>query len=212
MEIIIVCIVAAELIVLVILTAYWVERRLERRITGLIQPQGGKLVAVSIHLKQHGRRVRSMRSARYIAITGEMRAATYELKPWLKLALIDDQPYQVVLRENYNESRREMLDKLVLIGEQQKLPGREAFHQIVLELARDPDKAVLLNESDLTTSSRWRFAPILQFLECSDILDDDAVPRMVEMVMNGKPVNVHWNVDGEAPNRTLTLWCEPPKS
>jgi hypothetical protein len=94
---------------------------------------------------------------------------------------------------------------LVLTGELSKLPGFEAYKAIVRELAMGLAESVSIHESPSDATSPRRFAPVLQCLEAASISSAAGSGRTLKLVADKINIDVRWSLEGEPPNRLLTL-------
>lgn len=176
-------------------------RRRRRRIEQTIAARGGRVVFV-----KWGSRGGSLREVvRYLGPQGELREALVAANA---ATLTQDRPFQDVLREKYERYESDMLAKLMLASECARLPGAEVFKAIVRELAADPNESMSVQESPADAAKQPNFAPLLQRVEAASITSKS--DNILELVADGKTLDVRWSLQGEAPHRTLTLTALAP--
>jgi hypothetical protein len=173
------------------------NRRTRQRVRDTIAQMGGTVVAVQPGLPWR---------VRYVGPEGDLRQAT--VQPRGKFKLIEDRPYQDVLRERYESSRDTMLRELILAAEYSKLPGHGDYIAAVRELV-DGGRSTVTIEESADHGVRARLAPILQCLEAVGINCKSADGQPLELNAFGKSIKLRWSVTGIAPSRRLMLKLEP---
>ena len=204
-------VIASICLVVTALGLFWGHRR-RQQVMAMIADRGGEYI--SWGLSGPGARLIDVK---YIAADGDLRLAGVSFKGGLHI--VTDRPYQTEMKEKLERASSTM-DKLVLIVACMRLPGYEAFLQMVRELAQGSTNCVVVKEDAAPARTGWRFAPILQCIECHHILPHieppDAPPtqtaplkaaseRVLEMEAYGRRTDISWEVKGDRPHRSLLL-------
>jgi|SRR5690349_4662449 len=187
------------LYVVLIATAVLLRRRRRRRLTAMVEARGGKVVKIGFSPTPHALRD----FVDYVGPQGELRRAFR----WQRASdLSDDQPFQHVLREKYENSRSDSLLRAVeLAAAQSRLPGFDEYQALARELAAGSIESVTVEESPSDSAPKWRFAPVVQCLEAANIASDRRSEQVLDLVVGGKNVELHWSVQGIAPHRVLVV-------
>jgi hypothetical protein len=196
--VIIICGLLAALITAGVL----LHRRRLRRINEMVAAVGGKVVRIGFT----GPPLRDL--VDYVGPQGELRRAFLSRRA---AGLSDDQPFQCVLREDYENSRSDLLRTITLAAKQSLLPGRDEYLALALELAAGSIESATVEETPSVPKPRWRFALVLQCFEAADIVAERSSEHILDLVVNGTPVDLHWSVQGVAPHRLLVVRRVPSR-
>jgi hypothetical protein len=181
------------------------ERRRRRQIREKIVGEGGQVVVIKFTtIPSFGNVVH------YIGRQGELREAVW---PRGAADRIRDRPFQVLLRERYERSRLrhisdsepDLLPSLMLAAEYSRLPGFDAYKALMRDLAGGLAEVASIEESPADEKGRWRFAPMLQCLEAASISSKESASQILELVVDGRRIDVNWTVEGVAPHRLLVI-------
>lgn len=191
--IIFICAVVATLAVV----GQLLERRRRRRIVEMIAASGGKFVKTKFTSIPSFRHV-----VDYIGPDGELRRASL-----LRGAnsLSEDQPFQLVLKEQYQKSKFDQLAALKLTAQYSQLPGFDEYKALLRELAAGSKESVTIEETPSSAQAKWGFAPVLQCIETMSITSDANSEHLLDLVVDGKNLNVLWSIKGESPHRLLKV-------
>lgn len=179
-----------------------VHRRRHRRIREMIAAMGGEVVAmVFTPFPSAGTRVD------YIGPQGELRRAVVLNG---RTEFCEDRPFELVLSEKYKRDPSEMLSAVMLAASYSKLPGYEDYKALILELAAGPAESVTIDEAASDASAERRFAPMVQCFEAVSIGSKSAAKHLLNLVVDGKNLDVEWSVQGLAPNRSFVVKAVRP--
>ena len=192
---------AVILIVALVGTVELATRRRHRRIAAGFAARGIKVVAVRFTT------IPSMRDVvEYISPEGELRQASI-----LRGAadLFKDVPFQVVLKERYEQEKSELIRVVKLAAAYSRLPGFDDYKSLVRELAACAG-TVTIEESASSKAGGRRFAPMLQCLETMSIGSKNT-DRLLELTVDGTRIDVGWSVRDEPPKRQLVVTAARPR-
>jgi hypothetical protein len=179
-----------------------IERRRRRQINRIVAGIGGRVVAI------RGYSTPTTRIVDYIRPQGELRRASLRSG---ETRLSDDRQFQLVLRDQYQDSRSEALASLRLAAQYSKLPGFQEYQSLVRRLAAGSLPSATIHELPGDGQEEWKFAPILQCIEAVSIGSIALPTQTLELRVDGNKFKMRWSVEGTVPRRSLVVKVTRPE-
>lgn len=187
--------------------------RMQRILRDHFQSIGGKIVARGWYSDPAKRRVDlSLNDYLYEATDGSIRYHVFRIRRG-QVIVEDDVPLERRMAEEYGSGGNETSDRInfnaLLRAADKRLP-ESGYLLSLIRAMRDRDGGRFeISERDATPSlggvEPEPFARLCQRLRIMSEVDDRVNEATLELMIEGEPVNLHWQLAGETGDRQLLL-------
>jgi len=184
-----------------------------RRLEGLCKHEmvarDGSVRDLGSYIDQSGQNSGSLRRVDYVSKEGDLRRAIFQLQ-WNAVALLEDKPWHHYMKRppKFLPDGKIESAHLKFAADCTALPGAKGFAKAVKNLQTHPNEPFIMREENWNTGcvvGTETFAGILQAVEAQAFGADESQPDLLDLSLEGKPIQVRWRVEGAAPKRILKL-------